>query len=221
MRTYTWDEYYEKFYEWAESTRIKNLTYLENLGDPEEVTEILLELKDNPNASTRLLRKAIEEKVKFTGENILDLFFWEFDKELLMKVLWNSADILTAEDIEGLYLTVDDAVLLQLCEKGNIPVPEDLREDVFWELEEEFIEDEEIIEYPKQKKIGFFGHAFAILAAIGSVSSSNKNNRHSGRCDGDCANCPPHYGYRYGRWYYGKGHVHGCQFGGNRGNGGF
>lgn len=221
MRTYTWDEYYEKFYEWAESTRIKSLTYLENLGDPEEVTEILLELKDNPNASTRLLRKAIEEKVKFTGENILDLFFWEFDKELLMKVLWNSADILTAEDIEGLYLTVDDSVLLQLCEKGNIPVPEDLREDVFWELEEEFIEDEEIIEYPKQKKIGFFGHAFAILAAIGSVSSSNKNNRHSGRCDGDCANCPPHYGYRYGRWYYGKGHVHGCQFGGNRGNGGF
>ena len=221
MRTYTWDEYYEKFYEWAESTRIKNLTYLENLGDPEEVTEILLEFKDNPNASTRLLRKAVEEKVKFTGENILDLFFWEFDKELLMKVLWNSADILTAEDIEGLYLTVDDSVLLQLCEKGNIPVPEDLREDVFWELEEEFIEDEEIIEYPKQKKIGFFGHAFAILAAIGSVSSSNKNNRHSGRCDGDCANCPPHYGYRYGRWYYGKGHVHGCQFGGNRGNGGF
>ena len=221
MRTYTWDEYYEKFYEWAESTRIKNLTYLENLGDPEEVTEILLELKDNPNASTRLLRKAIEEKVKFTGENILDLFFWEFDKELLMKALWNSADILTREDIEGLYLTVDDSVLLQLCEKGNIPVPEDLREDVFWELEEEFIEDEEIIEYPKQKKIGFFGHAFAILAAIGSVSSSNKNNRHSGRCDGDCANCPPHYGYRYGRWYYGKGHVHGCQFGGNRENGGF
>lgn len=221
MRTYTWDEYYEKFYEWAESTRIKNLTYLENLGDPEEVTEILLELKDNPNASTRLLRKAVEEKVKFTGENILDLFFWEFDKELLMKALWNSADILTREDIEGLYLTVDDSVLLQLCEKGNIPVPEDLREDVFWELEEEFIEDEEIIEYPKEKKIGFFGHAFAILAAIGSVSSSNKNNRHSGRCDGDCANCPPHYGYRYGRWYYGKGHVHGCQFGGNRGNGGF
>lgn len=220
MRTYTWDEYYEKFYEWVESTRIKNLTYLENLGDPEEVTEILLELKDNPNASTRLLRKAVEEKVKFTGENILDLFFWEFDKELLMKALWNSADILTTEDIEGLYLTVDDAVLLQLCEKGNIPVPEDLREDVFWELEE-FIEDEEIIEYPKQKKIGFFGHAFAILAALGSVSSSNKNNRHSGRCDGDCANCPPHYGYRYGRWYYGKGHVHGCQFGGNRGNGGF
>lgn len=35
----------------------------------------------------------------------------------------------------------------------------------------------------------------------------------------DCANCPPHYGYRYGRWYYGHGHIYGCQRGGNRGGG--
>ena len=38
-----------------------------------------------------------------------------------------------------------------------------------------------------------------------------------GSCDGDCDNCPPHYGYRYGRWYYGHGHRHGCQRGGNGG----
>ena len=71
------------------------------------------------------------------------------------------------------------------------------------------------------KNIKFAAEEYNLKTLIGSVSSSNKNNRHSGRCDGDCANCPPHYGYRYGRWYYGKGHVHGCQFGGNRGNGGF
>lgn len=39
----------------------------------------------------------------------------------------------------------------------------------------------------------------------------------TGRCNGDCANCPPHYGYRYGRWYYGHSHQHGCQRGGNGG----
>ena len=38
-------------------------------------------------------------------------------------------------------------------------------------------------------------------------------------CDGDCANCPPHYGYRYGRWYYGKGHQYGCELSGNKGDG--
>ena len=51
-----------------------------------------------------------------------------------------------------------------------------------------------------------------------SFSSSKK--KHSGRCDGDCANCPPHYGYRHGRWYYGHSHTEGCTFGGNKGDGG-
>ena len=43
--------------------------------------------------------------------------------------------------------------------------------------------------------------------------------KHSGKCTGDCANCPPHYGYRHGRWYYGHGHIEGCEFGGNKGDG--
>ena len=60
---------------------------------------------------------------------------------------------------------------------------------------------------------------------IGNVISASDwleekpKKKHSGKCDGDCANCPPHYGYRYGRWYYGRDHIRGCQFGGNRGGG--
>ncbi|MBO5702108.1 MAG: hypothetical protein J6S71_06685 [Clostridia bacterium] len=50
--------------------------------------------------------------------------------------------------------------------------------------------------------------------------SNPKRKKHSGKCDGDCANCPPHYGYRYGKWYYGHDHVEGCEFGGNKGSGG-
>ncbi len=42
---------------------------------------------------------------------------------------------------------------------------------------------------------------------------------HSGHCDGNCSACPDHYGYRYGRWYYGHDHQYGCEFGGNRGSG--
>ena len=47
-----------------------------------------------------------------------------------------------------------------------------------------------------------------------------RKKRHSGKCDGDCANCPPHYGYRHGRWYYGHNHSEGCVFGGNSCSGG-
>jgi hypothetical protein len=47
-----------------------------------------------------------------------------------------------------------------------------------------------------------------------------KPQKHSGKCDGDCKNCPPHYGYRYGRWYYGHSHSEGCELGGNKCDGG-
>lgn len=128
MRTYSWDEYYEKFYDWAESTRVKNLKYLESLGNPDEVAEIMIELKGNQNAATRLLRMAVEEKMIFSGEAIADLVFWELDKELVTEALRNSAGNLTTEDIEALYITVDDEILLEICQKGKIPIPEDLRE---------------------------------------------------------------------------------------------
>ena len=79
---------------------------------------------------------------------------------------------------------------------------------------------------------GIMGIVAAIFSHIGNTSgysntekSDNEQAGHSwfgshgdsGRCNGDCDNCPDHYGYRYGRWYYGHGHQHGCEYGGNGG----
>ena len=66
----------------------------------------------------------------------------------------------------------------------------------------------------RRNTVSFWGLLFGVLGAFAGIG---KGKRDSGRCDGDCANCPPHYGYRYGRWYYGHGHIRGCQRGGNRG----
>ena len=49
--------------------------------------------------------------------------------------------------------------------------------------------------------------------------TSEEPQKHPNRCTGDCINCPDHYGYRHGRWYYGHHHTHGCEFGGHGGNG--
>ena len=68
------------------------------------------------------------------------------------------------------------------------------------------------------KKYSFWDLLFG-ASSESSASSLSKKKDH-GRCDGDCKNCPPHYGYRYGRWYYGKDHTEGCTRGGNRGGGG-
>ena len=64
--------------------------------------------------------------------------------------------------------------------------------------------------------------SFSFLSFLGSFSESNSSHKssHPGKCNGDCANCPPHYGYRYGRWYYGHSHTEGCVFGGNSCSGG-
>ena len=60
MRQYTWDEYYEKFYDWAESTQVRNLSGLTSLGSADEVGEIIIELQTNVPAANRLLRKAVD-----------------------------------------------------------------------------------------------------------------------------------------------------------------
>ena len=66
------------------------------------------------------------------------------------------------------------------------------------------------------------GHNHTFLAIVVGVIlglSDGVEKKHSGRCEGDCEKCPAHYGYRYGRWYYGRDHHRGCVFGGNRGRG--
>lgn len=223
MRTYTWDEYYEKFYDWAESTQVRNLSALTSLGSADEVGEIIIELQVNVPAANRLLKKAVEAKLEFSAYDLIE-FLCTNDKELATAAVYNSANRLTDEDMEDLYGEVDDKVIIEICSKRNLTLPEDLREE---EDEADFEEDEALEEvdiyiddvtYEKPKKLGFFGILFAVLGAAGSIDNSSQQ-RHNGRCNGDCANCPPHYGYRYGRWYYGHDHVHGCEFGGNKGSG--
>ena len=72
MRQYTWDEYYERFYDWAESTQVRNLSSLTSLGPADEVGEIIIELQVNVPAANRLLRKAVEAKLTFSGADLVE-----------------------------------------------------------------------------------------------------------------------------------------------------
>jgi len=53
----TWEEYYDKFYDWAESTQIKKLSSVDALGSADEVVEVMMELafhhEDNKSCSWR------------------------------------------------------------------------------------------------------------------------------------------------------------------------
>ena len=57
----TWEEYYEKFYDWAESTRIKKLSSVDAFGKSEEVAEVMLEFAfHHEDIVNRIARKAID-----------------------------------------------------------------------------------------------------------------------------------------------------------------
>ena len=229
MRTYTWDEYYEKFYDWAESTQVRNLSGLTSLGSADEVGEIIIELQVNVPAANRLLRKAVEAKLAFSASDLIE-FLCINDKALATVALHNSASRLSSNDMEDLYGVAEDEDIIKICTERNLTLPEDLREEEEYEDEEEEEFEEEPLEEvdiyiddfvpePPAPKLGFFGTLAAVFAGVSAGVSSAQGRRHNGRCNGDCAHCPPHYGYRYGRWYYGHDHVHGCEFGGNKGSG--
>ena len=70
-----------------------------------------------------------------------------------------------------------------------------------------------MIEEPEEetyqgRKLGLFG---GLLIFAGAFAKSRKERRNRGSCNDEA----PHYGYRYGRWYYGRGHRHNCQKGGS------
>lgn len=128
MRSYTWDEYYEKFYDWAESTRVRNLNALTTLGRADEVAEIIIELQEDISASDRLLQKAVDEKLSFSGSDIEE-FLYSNDEELAGKALLNSADRLTAEDMKRFVGQADDDIIKAVCQRRDFPLPEELRDE--------------------------------------------------------------------------------------------
>ena len=214
MRTYTWDEYYEKFYNWTEKTQVRNLSALTSLGDADEVVEIIIELQFDFHAPDYLLQKAIEEKVKFSGTDLVT--FMDFcDEKLVEKAVSNSAERLTAYDMKELCGFINDDIIIGICKARKIALPEELREwDDFNEAE---IKDKEPWIYEEPKKTSFWADFLAVFGVTAFVSGVKNRRQHNGHCNGDCANCPPHYGYRYGRWYYGHHHQYGCEFDGNKG----
>ena len=207
-----WDTYYEKFYDWATSTQIKKMSSLTSFGTSAEVAEVAQEYMDE-KAASRLIKKAVAYDVQFTPDEIYDLSGC-CDTTAMNELLKSAKCTFTQEQLEDLWDAADDEVLELVAKRNRVTV---FADD---EIEETSVVDEADFDEPERKepKLGFFSK-LGLALAVGSLLDK-KSQSHHGRCTGDCANCPPHYGYRYGRWYYGHDHTHGCEFGGNKGGGG-
>ena len=210
MKQLTWEDYYDRFYDWAPSTQ-KSYSYrLSNFGPADEVWESALELSFNDDAfAAKFLEKAFAAGVRFTPDQVLEMV-GTVEKSVLSRMAEQTDVPFNREQLEEIYMMIDDDSFRKISRRAKVDVFDD---------EPSACEQPEQVRYilPKKKKAGLFT-ALAALAA-GSALAGRGKKKHDGHCDGDCANCPPHYGYRYGRWYYGKGHQYGCEFGGNKGDG--
>ena len=210
MKQMTWEEYYDRFYDWSPSTQ-KSYTYrLTDYGPADEVWEVAQELAFQDEAfAAKFLEKALAAGVRFSPDQVLEMV-GTVEESILGKIAEQTDVPFDQEQLEEIYMMIGDASFQKISRRAKINVLDD---------EPAGHEQPEQVQYilPKKKKVGLFTALAAFAAGSALVGKGKK--KHDGHCDGDCANCPPHYGYRYGRWYYGKGHQYGCEFGGNKGDG--
>ena len=221
----TWEVFYDSFYDWADSTQVSNISKLTTFGPSAEVCEIAQALFDE-KAAARLIKKAMAAGVRFTSEEVVELDGC-VDETLFSELAVTASTPFTADDLDTISCSLSETALKTVACKSHVRLDEDnlvvlplnemdalvdrMLEDL-GQTEEGFEEDDQKPRYRKAGKPGIGVFLLGALAALGE-----KNEKQSSRCNGDCANCPPHYGYRYGRWYYGHGHRYGCQRGGNGG----
>ena len=197
-----WEDYYNRFWDWAESTQISRISTLTDFTSSAEVAEIANEFFDEKN-STRLVKRALQNGIRFTPGEIIELGGC-LTEEVFKEAIRSRRGQFTAEQYEELEGLCFDEDLLEAVVKAD---------GVRREIDDLPFEPEITIVQPVRKRP-------SILATLlGLASDAGSRRTHPGRCTGDCSNCPAHYGYRYGRWYYGHHHTHGCEFGGNDGSG--
>ena len=124
-----WEEYYGKLYDWATSTAVSRMSQLESFGPPDEIIDAILTIGiDDEKGANRLLKKATAAGVKFSGDQLADIFP-SCEEEWLNKAIQFSSDQFTTQDLEALYCFCDDEILIDIARKRRIRLPEELREE--------------------------------------------------------------------------------------------
>ena len=206
---------------------------IEYVTQEDDIVRVLLNSSDETTYSAELIERILnclvdEEPVihlierickkpnYFKDTELVSLCENLSDDEVIEQLLLTNKTKFSEDALNSLCdLCVDEEIIRAISMRSGIPYSDpDVDEDIM-------LEDFSEVTYtaPRKKGLGFFGTLAAIAGASSGFSEDFGGKKHNGKCDGNCANCPPHYGYRYGRWYYGHGHMHGCEFGGNRGGG--
>ena len=137
-----WEEYYDKLGDWATSTAVSRMSTLESFGPPDEIIDAIHIIGfDDEKGATRLLKKAINAGVKFTGDQLSELYLI-CDEAIINHAIETSSRHFKTADLDALYGFRDEEVLIDIANKEKIQIPESLA-DYAESFEEDFEEDVE------------------------------------------------------------------------------
>lgn len=167
-----------------------------------EQLETLLSCFTDSEPVYALIDQICSTPTHFTEEDILTLLPNMPDDESINKLVSSTDTRFSENGLNELCdYGVDESLIKKISKQSGIPYADPYASD-----------EKATYNAPRPKHTGFLS---ALL--MGWALSGNSKPKSTGKCTGDCAHCPPHYGYRYGRWYYGHGHTDGCEFCGNGG----
>ena len=217
-----WYYFYDKYSEVSESKLKSYISLLEDIDSGCELVDVLLDI-ESYGARELLINKAIKLKTELDGDDF-ERLDGEIPSELYVKLAKEGK--LAFGSVERV-VSVLNAILDEPCRDALYERAIRTGLDFSgYELEWISNDKERNSSATASRKLrgGLFKSLLVFSLLFGSDSGKNHKTsgagRDSGRCDGNCDVCPPHYGYRYGRWYYGHGHQHRCERLGNGGRSG-
>ena len=103
-----WVDYYDKVFDWSESTRVRRISDLTDIGSPDEIVDAAQAFDEDKNAS-KLIKKALNLGVCFTPENVIDLIM-VVDDSTLTQMVKAAKGRFTKDQLDEIYMIIDDSV---------------------------------------------------------------------------------------------------------------
>ena len=126
MKEMAWDDYYMGFYDWSPSTRKSYAYRLTDYGPADEVWEAAQELAFHDAAfAGRFLEKALAAGVRFTPEQVLEMI-GTVEEPVLGKIAEQTDVPFDREQLEELYMMVDDAAFQRISRRAKIDILDDV-----------------------------------------------------------------------------------------------
>lgn len=131
MAGMSWEQYYDGFYEWSSGTQIRYLARLDSYGSGAQTAEIAAELAEagdgGPAAAKRLITRAVENGVRFTAEDVIEMAGADIEEDTLKYALATVREPLTGSQIVTLSDYFDEDVLEKLIKdkRGGL-TPEEM-----------------------------------------------------------------------------------------------